>query len=77
LGKPRAIFRRALHRWLLQEPRAGKISRAAFEALLAALEEGRSTRHSLGTKGFAVSDGNVLRFERSGKQHRKFHRSAN
>ena len=63
-GKPRALWRRALHRWLLAEPRAGEISRAAFEALLVAIEQGRRTRHSLGRQGFAVTDGVVLRFER-------------
>ncbi len=63
-GKPRALWRRALHRWLLAEPSAGDISRAAFDALLAAIETGRRTRHSLGRMGFAVSDGALLRFER-------------
>lgn len=63
-GKPRALWRRALHRWLLAEPRAGEISRTAFEALLGAIEQGRRTRHSIGRLGFAVTDGAVLRFER-------------
>ncbi|MEO6246148.1 MAG: tRNA lysidine(34) synthetase TilS [Opitutaceae bacterium] len=63
-GKPQAIWRRALHRWLLAEPRAGDISRAAFDALLVTIETGRRTRHSLGRLGFAVSDGIALRFER-------------
>jgi tRNA(Ile)-lysidine synthase len=76
-GKPRALLRRALHRWLLAESRAGDISRAAFDALLNALEQGQRTRHSLGRQGFAVSDGLELRFEPAGKQTRKFHRSAN
>ena len=62
-GKPRALWRRALHRWLLNEPRAGEISRAAFDALLAAIERRTKTRHSLGRQGFAVTDGEVLRFE--------------
>lgn len=69
-GKPRALWRRALHRWLAQEPRAGAISRAAFEALLTALERGRRTRHSLGRQGFAVTDGHVLRFVPVGKIRR-------
>ncbi len=63
-GKPRALWRRGLHRWLLGERRAGDISRAAFQALLEAGESGRRTRHSLGRLGFAVTDGAVLRFER-------------
>lgn len=76
-GKPRALWRRALHRWLSQEPRAGEISRVAFEALLGALERGQKTRHSLGRQGFAVTDGRVLRFEPVGKRRRKFQGSAN
>jgi tRNA(Ile)-lysidine synthase len=76
-GKPRALLRRALHRWLLEEPRASDISRAAFDALLNALEQRQRTRHSLGRQGFAVSDGQELRFAPAGKQTRKFHRSAN
>lgn len=69
-GKPRALWRRALHRWLAQEPRAGEISRVAFEALLSAIEGGRRTRHSLGRQGFAVTDGRVLRFAPVGKIRR-------
>lgn len=69
-GKPRALWRRALHRWLAREPRAGELSRAAFEALLNALESGRRTRHSLGRQGFAVMDGHVLRFVPVGKTRR-------
>jgi len=76
-GKPRALWRRALHRWLALEPRAGEISRVAFEALLAALESGRRTRHSLGRQGFAVTDGRALRFEPVGKVRRKFQGPAN
>lgn len=69
-GRPRALWRRALHRWLAQEPRAGEISRAAFEALLTALQSGRRTRHSLGRQGFGVTDGRVLRFAPGGKIRR-------
>lgn len=76
-GKPRALLRRALHRWLMAEPRAGEISRPAFDALLAALERGKPTRHSLGRQGFAVTDGGVLRFESVGKRRRKFHPPTN
>ena len=64
LGKPRALYRRALHRWLMAQPRAGEISRAAFDALLDAIMRGRPTRHSLGRHGFAVTDGEELWFER-------------
>jgi tRNA(Ile)-lysidine synthase len=64
-GQPRAIMRRALHRWLLAQPRAGELSRQGFEALLAAVERGAPTRHSLGREGFAVIRGGFLRYARS------------
>jgi tRNA(Ile)-lysidine synthase len=67
--RPRAVWRRALHRWLLVQPRAGDISRQAFDSLLDSLEQGRATRHSLGREGFAVTDGKTLRFVR-GKSRR-------
>ncbi|WP_414661431.1 tRNA lysidine(34) synthetase TilS [Horticoccus sp. 23ND18S-11] len=76
-GKPRALLRRALHRWLAGQPRAGEVSRAAFDALLNALASGRPTRHSLGRHGFAVIDRASLRFQPMGKAGRNFHRSAN
>jgi tRNA(Ile)-lysidine synthase len=53
-GKPRALVRRALHRWLSAQPGAGELSRQGFEALLAAVQRGRPVRHSLGAQGFAV-----------------------
>lgn len=76
-GKPRALQRRALYRWMLQQPRAGDLARQGFEALLAAVERGEPTRHSLGREGFAVIRGGALRFERTGKRARKFQRRAN
>ncbi len=76
-GKPRALWRRALHRWLLAQPKVGKISRQAFDALLQALESSRPTRHSVGREGFAVTDGRCLWFEAAGKPRRNFHRRAN
>ena len=62
-GRPRAVLRRALHRWLQAQPRAGTLSRFGFEALLAAVAAGRPARQSLGTEGFAVIRGRWLRFE--------------
>lgn len=76
-GKPRALLRRALHRWLLTVRPPVELSRQAFDALLAALEAGRATRHSLGRHGFAVTDGKVLRFQSAGMFRRKFQRGAN
>lgn len=53
-GRPRALVRRALHRWLLAVRPATDLSRQGFEILLAAVEAGRPTRFSLGRDGFAV-----------------------
>jgi tRNA(Ile)-lysidine synthase len=62
-GRPRAVVRRALHRWLLCQPKAGDISRQGFDHLLRAVERGGPARHSLGSHGFAVIRGGRLRFE--------------
>jgi tRNA(Ile)-lysidine synthase len=64
-GRPRAVVRRALHRWLLAQPRAGELSRRGFDELLAAVQAGRPGRRSLGADGFAVIKGKRLRFERT------------
>ena len=77
LGKPRALVRRALHRWLLIQPKAGDLSRQGFESLLLSVERGDDTRHSLGREGFAVIRGTILRFERTGTKSRSFRRRAN
>jgi tRNA(Ile)-lysidine synthase len=52
-GLPRAVVRRALHRWLLAVRPQTDLSRQGFELLLAAVERGTATRFSLGS-GFAV-----------------------
>ena len=62
-GRPRAILRRALHRWMLAGPRGGALSRQGFNALLDAAGSGRPTRQSLGKRGFAVVRAGRLRFE--------------
>ncbi len=62
-GRPRAVVRRALHRWLLAQPRAGDLSRQGFDHLLHAVELGEPRRHSLGSHGFAVIRAGRLRFE--------------
>jgi tRNA(Ile)-lysidine synthase len=63
-GRPRAVVRRALHRWLLAQGQPTDLSRAGFEILLAAVERGRSTRFSLGPGGFAVIRQGRLAFQR-------------
>jgi tRNA(Ile)-lysidine synthase len=76
-GRPRAVFRRALHHWLLAQTGAGDLSRQGFEALLEAVVRGKPTRHSLGRTGFAVIHGGELSFDFYGKRPRKFQRSTN
>lgn len=53
-GLPRAVTRRALHRWLLAQRGPTDLARQGFEVLLAAVERGQPTRFSLGAKGFAI-----------------------
>ena len=62
--RPRALARRALHRWLQAQPSAGELSRQGFEDLLVAVMAGKPTRRSLGRHGFAVVHNGTLRFER-------------
>jgi len=62
-GVPRAITRRALHRWLLVQRQPSDLSRRGFEMLLAAVERGGSTRFSLGPGGFAVIRRGRLAFQ--------------
>jgi len=72
--RPRALARRALHRWLSALPLAGDLSRQGFEDLLTAVMTGSNTRRSLGRDGFAVIRGGRMKFARKtagGKRHRK------
>jgi tRNA(Ile)-lysidine synthase len=75
-GKPRALWRRALHRLLLTSPTPIDISRQAFGALLAAAERGLPTRHSLGREVFGVIRNGRLRLD-LGKPSAKFQRPVN
>lgn len=75
-GKPRALVRRALHRWLRAASPDADLSRQAFEALLLAVERGRPTRHSLGTAAFAVIRRGRLQLS-NGIPARKFQRRVN
>jgi tRNA(Ile)-lysidine synthase len=76
-GKPRGLVRRALHRWLQTQPEAGALARQGFDSLLAAVERGAPTRHSLGKGGYAVIRGGFLRFVSNGKPKKRFRRRAN
>jgi tRNA(Ile)-lysidine synthase len=51
---PRAVMRRALHRWLLAVRPETDLSRQGFERLLDCVARGADTRFSLGRTGFAV-----------------------
>ncbi len=53
-GKPRAVVRRALHRWLLAVGPETDLSRQGFTCLLDIVGKGSDTRFSLGAGGFAV-----------------------
>jgi tRNA(Ile)-lysidine synthase len=64
-GRPRALLRRALRRWLAGQPLAPWISRQGFEDLLGAVANGGPARRSLGTRGFAVIRNGFLRFART------------
>lgn len=62
---PGALWRRALHRWLLAARPDTDLARAGFEDLLAALRRGRDTRFSLGRDGFALLRRGRLSFART------------
>lgn len=62
-GLPRAVIRRALHRWLLAVRPPTDLSRQGFAVLLAAVEKGTDTRLSLGPDGFAVLRAGKLAFK--------------
>jgi tRNA(Ile)-lysidine synthase len=64
-GMPRAVTRRALHRWLVAQRQPTDLSRQGFEVLLEAVERGQPTRFSLGTGGFAIIRQGRLAFRRS------------
>ena len=61
---PRAVVRRALHHWLGRVRPPTDLSRQGFEALLAAVINGRPTRFSLGVGGFAVIKQGKLIFKK-------------
>ncbi|HEY5227783.1 MAG TPA: tRNA(Ile)-lysidine synthetase, partial [Opitutaceae bacterium] len=71
-GLPRAVVRRALHRWLLSLGDTGDFSRQAFGVLLRSVEVGTPVRHSLGSHGFAVIRGGRLGYDLTRKP-RSFH----
>lgn len=75
-GKPRAVWRRALHRYLLGCPTKIDVSRQAFETLLSAAEAGKPTQHSLGREVFGVLRAGRLRLE-TGKPAANFQRRVN
>ncbi|MCF3648493.1 tRNA lysidine(34) synthetase TilS [Synoicihabitans lomoniglobus] len=63
-GRPAAIWRRALHRWLGWQADGGGLSRQGFEVLLEKARSGKTSRFSLGTTGFARIRRGRLYFEK-------------
>jgi tRNA(Ile)-lysidine synthase len=61
---PRAVVRRALHRWMLAVRPETDLSRQGFELLLTAVSRGPTTRFSLGRSGFAVIRNGKLVFRK-------------
>lgn len=61
-GRPNALWRRALRRWLAATPYRGDLSRQGFELLLSACRKGQPTRQSLGRESFAVIKDGALRY---------------
>jgi tRNA(Ile)-lysidine synthase len=70
-GLPRAVVRRALHRWLVAQADSGDLSRQGFNSLLAAVERGAFTRFSLGRSGLAVIRKGVLALESKRQRQRQ------
>lgn len=64
-GKPAAIVRRALHRWLLAVKPETDLSRQGFSQLLGLAQQGKDTRFSLGSRGFAVLRKGRLSYRKS------------
>lgn len=64
-GRPLGVWRRALQRWLLGYPdQRGDLSRRGFEQLLKMAQTGKTTRFSLGSRGFARIRRGRLYFEK-------------
>lgn len=76
-GKPRALVRRALHRWLLRLRPATALSSQAFEDLLDCVVAGKNTRRSLDANRLAVVRGGELRAAENRKIRGGFPRRAN
>jgi tRNA(Ile)-lysidine synthase len=62
-GVPKAVARRALHRWLIESAPNTSLSRQAFESLLNDVMKPRRTRHSLGRDTFATIVGSRMKIE--------------
>ncbi len=67
-GRPRALVRRAIHRWLALNVTEAGLSRQAFGALLDDVMNRRLTRHSLGVGGFGKIGKYQLTFERADRK---------
>jgi tRNA(Ile)-lysidine synthase len=63
-GRPIALWRRALHRWLLAQADRGDLSRRGFQQLLELAQQGGTCRFSLGKTGFVKIRRGRLCFEK-------------
>jgi tRNA(Ile)-lysidine synthase len=66
--KPKALWRRALRRWLAAGPYRGDLSRQGFDLLLNSCMTTRFFRQSLGKEGFATLRHGLLKFEKPRKR---------
>lgn len=64
-GKPVAVWRRALHRWLMEVRPETDLSRQGFDRLLTVVREGKDTRFSVGRGRFAVVRAGRLELRKS------------
>ena len=62
-GKPRALFRRALHKWLLVQNLTESINATAFESLLDASVKGIPHKVSCGSELFLILNKDILFIE--------------
>ncbi len=76
-GLPRALARRALHRWLLRLRPTTALSSQAFEDLLDCVVAGKPTRRSLDATRLAELRGGILRAVKNANSRGAFPRRAN
>jgi tRNA(Ile)-lysidine synthase len=76
-GRPMALWRRALHLWLVRNLPEADLSRQAFDTLLRGVVAGGRLRQSLGTSHFAECRGDLLMLVSRAAKPARIRRSAN